>query len=121
MTSISQVKDHYGSWLGTEEYFRTRENDLFFVGFQESLNEDFEILKARLGLPANIALPADDVQAHRNPAHLDRKLDDAAIRNLADWYKDDFRFVSLCKEIIERQGLRRAGPSRSESAPADAA
>jgi len=51
-----------------------RAADIFFIGFQERLNKDFEAVKALLGLPADMKLPADDVQAHRNPAHLDRKL-----------------------------------------------
>jgi Sulfotransferase family len=111
MTTISLVKDTYASWLGTEEYFRSREADIFFVGFQESLNDDFEVLKARLGLPPGLALPADDVQAHRNPAHLDKRLDDAGVANLRAWYKDDYRFVELCHDLIERRGLRSSGPA----------
>jgi hypothetical protein len=55
--------------------------DLFFIGLQEHLAEDFAIIRARLGLPESLRLPDDDVDAHRNPASVDRSLDAQAIRN----------------------------------------
>jgi hypothetical protein len=115
MRDISVVKDSYWTWFESEQYFASRAADIFFVGFQERLNEDFEAVKSQLGLPADMKLPADDVQAHRNPVHLDRKLDDRAVSNLNEWYKDDFRFIRLCEALIEhRRGVesttrRRAG------------
>ena len=42
--------------------------DIFFLGFQEQMAEDFEILKVKLGIPEHAVLPTDDVDAHRNPA-----------------------------------------------------
>ena len=35
----------------------SRLDDLFFIGFQEHLREDFELLKSRLWLPSDRMLP----------------------------------------------------------------
>jgi len=115
MRDISVVKDSYWTWFESAEYFESRVADIFFVGFQERLTEDFEAVKARLALPPATSLPADDVQAHRNPAHLDRKLEDRAVANLQEWYKDDFRFIRICNALIDQRRsvqpatYRRAG------------
>ena len=101
MRSIGHVRDSFWKWFDDEAYFLSRRDDLFFIGFQERLAEDFEILKSRLRLPDSAALPAaDDVQSHANPRHLDRNLHEEAVRNLRRWYAPDFRFVALCRGIV---------------------
>jgi len=114
MRNISVVKDSYWTWFESAEYFESRSADILFVGFQERLGEDFEAVKALLGLPIETKLPADDVQAHRNPVHLDRRLEDRAVANLKEWYKEDFRFIRLCEALVGRRrsvesATRRAG------------
>lgn len=103
MQRIRHVRDSYWRWFKDEEYFKSRISDIVFIGFQERLAEDFELLKSIIGLPENAELPADDVQAHRSPRQLDEPLDDEAVANLKQWYKDDFQFVALCKQFIEHQ------------------
>lgn len=106
MRSILHVKDPYWSWFESEDYFASRLSDLFFVGFQEQLSSDFEILKSKLEL-ADIALPQDEVHAHRNPADLDKSLDERAVTNLRGWYAADFRFVEHCHKLVrDREELR---------------
>lgn len=100
MKSIGHVRDSYWKWFESEDYFKSRLSDIFFIGFQERLPQDFEILKLKLGYPDSARLPNEDMQAHRNPRNLDTTLDDEAIAYLKDWYKDEFRFVDLCKEIL---------------------
>ncbi len=100
MKSIKHVKSSYWNWFESEEYFKSRLSDIFFIAFQESLTEDFEILKSRLGLPQSAELPRDEAQAHKNPTNLNRTLDDTSIANLRNWYKDEFEFINLCQEII---------------------
>ena len=97
MRTITHVKDSYSRWFGSEEYFMSRLADILFVGFQETLNDDFQRLKAKLGLPDALALPDDDVLAHRSPANLDRVLETEAVQNLRRWYAADFKFVELCR------------------------
>ena len=100
MAHIGHVKSSYWDWFKDEEYFRSRLPDILFIGFQERLTEDFEIIKSKLGIPANASLPTDDIQAHRNPDDLDRTLTDEAYHNIKKWYKKDFEFIALCREII---------------------
>jgi len=112
MRCIGHVGSSYWDWFETEKYFRSRLPDIFFIGFQERLTEDFEILKSKLGLPENAKLPNDDILAHRNPMDLDKTLTDEAIENLKKWYKDDFEFTTLCEEVIrEHPALRDSRPT----------
>ena len=99
MTSIPHVRDSYWNWFESEECFMTRLDDLLFIGFQKHLCEDFEILKFRLRLPDELALPDDDFHSHVNPRHLDRTLGDVAVANLRKWYEKDFRFLELCDRV----------------------
>jgi len=99
MRSIEHVKSGYSKWFESEEYLLSRLADIFFIGFQETLAEDFETLKSKLGLPSSLKLPTDDITAHRNPDHVDKNLDAQAIKNLNRWYAEDFRFFALCQKI----------------------
>jgi hypothetical protein len=101
MRSIGHVKDGYQKWFESDAYLQSRIPDLFFIGFQERLSQDFELLKSKLGLPWDIQLPADDITAHRNPDNLDKKLDAQAIENLRRWYAADMRLYELCRRIAE--------------------
>ncbi len=100
MNSIKHVRNHYWYWFGDEEYFSSRQSDIFFIGFQETLDHDFEILKRKLKLPAKTVLPTNAIVAHRNPESLDRKLSDQAVKNLRDWYSQDYEFIEKCKKTI---------------------
>jgi hypothetical protein len=106
MKSIAHVKDSFWKWLGSEEYFLSRMEDIFFIGFQENLSQDFEIVKLKLGLPQKINLPSDEILAHKSPAHFDRALDDRAIANLQYWYAEDIKFYAQCKSYAERINRR---------------
>lgn len=100
MKSIMHVSSSYWDWFINERYFKSRLPDIFFIGFQEKLTEDFEFLKSKLEMSENAHLPNDDVLAHKTPKGWDKTLTDEAIDNLKKWYKDDFKFISLCKKIV---------------------
>ena len=95
--TIAHVRDSYMRWFESEEYLLSRLADIFFIGFQETLNDDFQQLKSKLGLPDSLALPDDDILAHRSPTDLDRKLDPEAVRNLRRWYDADYQLVEFCR------------------------
>ena len=76
-----------------------RQSDILFIGFQETLNEDFLLLKRILNFPDEVTLPDDEVVAHRNPTGVDKRLDDQAIRNLKAWYRRDYQFLELCQKV----------------------
>lgn len=99
------------TWLESETYLRTRLPDIFFIGFQETLNDDFERLKQKLGLAVDLWLSDDEVAAHRNPAHLDYHLDDLAVANLAAWYEADQRILDFCRRHAPEINAREPAAS----------
>lgn len=105
MKSIGHVKTHYWDWFESEPYLMSRLADIVFIGFQENLAEDFERLKAELGLPEEAKLPSDDIRSHRNPAGLDMTLEEKSEENLKNWYQQDYSFIAICQGIIEQRRL----------------
>jgi hypothetical protein len=106
MHGIGHLNTGYSFWFGDEDAFRSRVGDLFFVGFQERLGADFELLKTRLGLPADANLPEGDA-AHRAPVGFDTRLGDVARANLQRWYAEDIAFFGLCLDLSARiNGMR---------------
>jgi len=101
MWCVQHIKESYWDWFENEAYFRSRQSDIFFVGFQECLQAHFELLRLKLELPSEVQLPTDDVQAHRNSTDVDRSLHETAILNLKNWYQADYRFIKLCQEMFD--------------------
>jgi hypothetical protein len=106
MNGIGHLNTPYSFWFGDEAAFRSRVPDVFFIGFQDRLDEDFEALRRRLGLPATAQLPRDDTTAHRAPSGLDHELEDEARANLESWYARDIAFVELCRELAPQVNAR---------------
>jgi len=108
MKSIEHVRDSFWKWFESEEYFLSRMDDIVFIGFQENLSQDFEMVKLKLGVPQSVSLPTDEVLAHKNPSHLDKTLNDRAMENLKHWYAKDIKFYAQCKNyakwISQRDG-----------------
>ena len=109
MREIDHVRTSYWDWFGDEAYFRSRLDDILFVGFQETLSADFDELKRRLGLPDDVALPVDDRRAQRRPTKPE-PLPPEAVALLRDWYATDYAFIRLCEETV----LDRAAPGDAE-------
>lgn len=112
--NIQHINASYWDWFGNEAYFQSRISDVFFIGFQEDLDDDFEILKEILGLPESVKLPESDVEAHRNPPDLDTNLENEAVANLKEWYAREYDFLNLCRDWREKfeanTGCDHAGP-----------
>ena len=99
MRGIGHVNTPYSYWFEDEQTFRSRLSDLFFIGFTERLNDDFELLKVKLGLARELRLPQDETTAHRTPAGFSTELSNVARANLARWYARDIAFFELCREL----------------------
>ena len=97
MNSIGHVRFRLADWFCNEAYLRSRFDDVFFIGFQETLCADFQHLMAKLGLDQNIRLPTDGVLAHRTPRDFDVNLTPQARANLEAWFADDYGFLQLCR------------------------
>jgi hypothetical protein len=106
MKGIRHVKSSYWEWFHDPAYFESRLGDVLFIGFQETLDADFQILKSLLNLPRDIQLPQDDATSHRSPAGLDRTLNERAEAALRKWYAADYEFVERCREIRCRTRVR---------------
>ena len=102
MRGIGHLNTPYSFWFGDEAVFRARLTDVFFIGFQEQLDEGFEVLKRKLGLPLAVRLPRDPTVAHRTPAGFQEQLSGTARINLERWYERDLAFVELCRELAPR-------------------
>jgi hypothetical protein len=88
----------YRYWFAGAEEIRERGPQILLIGTQENLNQDFLRLKSLMGLTADIALPSDDVTAHRALASDDKRLSTLAADNLNAYYDWDLRFYGeLCE------------------------
>jgi hypothetical protein len=99
MRNIGHVNTPYSYWFGDERTFRKRLPDIFFIAFQDRLDDDFELLKRKLGFPADARLPSEETAAHRTPRGFSQYLSDEARANLELWYAKDVEFVELCGEL----------------------
>jgi len=102
MHGIGHVNTPYTSWFPTEEAFCARLPDTFFIGLQDRLDDDFQLLRRKLGLPEGLAMPRDETDAHRTPARFDSQLSELGRANLQRWYARDVAFVQLCRELAPR-------------------
>lgn len=103
MTATQHFARYYERFQDLE-YFKSRLEDLLFIGFQETLDEDFEELKKTLCLPRRLSLSPDNVIAHKNPPGLDKSLENASIAALSDWYAGDIELVSFCRALKASRG-----------------
>lgn len=99
MRSIGHISTPYSYWFRNARSFRRRLPDVFYIAFQESLDDDFVLLKEKLGLPPEAQLPTDQAAAHRTPDSFPRDLSDRARANLRRWYAKDIEFVELCRQL----------------------
>lgn len=117
MGDIGHVNTYYSYWFGSERNFRRRLPDVFFIGFQDRLDTDFDLLKRKLGLPGEAQLPRDETLAHRTPDEYPRELSETARANLERWYADDIAFVRLCRELAPLVYQADQPPSATRFAP----
>jgi hypothetical protein len=117
MHGIGHVNTPYSYWFENEEAFRSRVPNLFFIGFTERLDDDFELLKRKLGLPDELHLPREETAAHRTPPGFSTQLSDVARANLERWYADDIAFVRLCRELAPVVYQADQPPSATKFAP----
>lgn len=99
MRDISHLNRDYGYWLGSVRYLESRRHDIFFIGFQESLDEDFRALLRKLGVESAVSLPDDRVAAHRSTGAEDRRLSAEACAHLQRWYSTDYQLMSKCRSL----------------------
>ena len=102
MHGIGHVNTPYTSWFPSERAFRARLRDVFFIGLQDRLDDDFEALKRKLGLGGDVHMPRDETVAHKTPTGFESQLSETGHANLERWYAFDVAFVELCRELAPR-------------------
>ncbi|QEQ95873.1 sulfotransferase family 2 domain-containing protein [Neptunomonas concharum] len=99
ITAMQQI-EHFKTmekWYIDINLFEERKTDLYHVCHQENLFSDFEELKIKLKSPY-IALPEDDINAHRNPKDINKYISCKGEKALKSWYKKDLDFISHLKK-----------------------
>jgi hypothetical protein len=96
MRQISHIRRHQHSWFPgpAVEWLSANRSRVLWVGFTDSLAADFERLKERLNLPADLTLPV----VHRAPDNSETFLSELARENLSRWYSEDIRFVEWLRK-----------------------
>lgn len=104
MSAITHLNCSQWDWVGDEGSLRERSADLLWICTQETLTEDFEILKEKLDLPAALRLPESGsvVNATRASDAL-RVISDEGVDNIKKWYQKDYDLIQFCFEWRQRQ------------------
>jgi hypothetical protein len=110
MRAIGHVKTSYWDWFLDPVYFRSRAEDIIWIGHQEHL--DVDGLAGVLGLD-RLDLPKDAAAAHRwiGPKP---ELSETARQNLKEWYARDYEFLRLCDEVFFARPGSARGPAETE-------
>ena len=106
MENINHFLD-YSYWYGDIQYFQKRLDDIVYIGFQETLDDDFHKIKKILGLPPSAMLPLDDISLHKNPDTIDRVIEKRGESALEKWYSQDRSFITLCKKIMSDKAIQQ--------------
>ena len=100
MKEIRQLRNRdLARWLESPALLKRRSDHIVYIARQETLAEDWEVLREILGYPRDIALPADPKVAHRGNKSDDRGLDETARRALVKWYARDYRILAYCDKL----------------------
>lgn len=111
MRNISHVRTSFYDWFESDEYFDSRRDDLLFIGFQETLERDFNYLAKLLGLPDGTGLPCDGVMSNKSSTIANQheraayRLSAQAIDNLNDWFSRDLHFYRKCTALASQLWL----------------
>ena len=99
MEAIQHLRWRLEKWLGSQDYVRSRFADILHIGFQETLTEDFDCIKKRLGLPTEITVPSDAVAAHVTPPGYSTTLSAIGRANIEQWYALDSEWCAFLGEL----------------------
>ncbi len=84
-----------------------------YIAKQETLDQDFENLKAILGLPERLHLPRGKASHRSDAGRVDRSLDDAGREALRHYYRLDYKLIKRCDEVRLARGWATARPAAS--------
>lgn len=76
-------------WIPSVEALEAHAEHIAMICHQPTLEQDFRLLKRRLGWPATVRLPEDPIAAHITPAGYVRNVSPRARSNLLAWFEED--------------------------------
>lgn len=103
MRAITHARLGLSHYLGGPALLEELQDRILFIGSQTTLDDDVAVLRGVLGIDPALALPQDDVAAHRSPAGMSRELQPEALANLHRWYAADYQIYAWC--LQRRQSL----------------
>lgn len=96
MVSIWHVAHPQVDALDSLLYFRSRIDDVFHIGRQETFDLDVRQIAELAGMPTSVmGATLDPVKANRRPK-APMELSTTAIENLRHWYSDDYALLDEC-------------------------
>lgn len=99
MQGIRHVNTHFKDWLVDISYLENHQNQLFFIGFQESFSADVKTLYQKL---TGKTWAQEVVKSHQTSVTEDKTLSEIAIINLTRWYQEDINLYQYCKTLSQR-------------------
>lgn len=97
MRAIGHLRAPQRSWVPDLALLGTA--NIVWIGFTETLADDFEQIKRRLDLPRDLRLPDDPVLAHRSPEGVPTELSVVGRHNVKQWYAGDYELIAACREV----------------------
>ncbi len=104
MKEIEHLRWSLVDWLGEAGDLFQRKNDLLFVSYQESLSDDFALLKDALRFPRHVSLPTDAKRMNLGEAKEKPAIGPKAVAALRAWYAKDYELITACGRLRDEFG-----------------
>ena len=97
------IKETLQQWLISLKYLKRRRDDILYIGRQETMKQDFDKIKKIIGLPDSLLLPKDRNKANRAPANSKTYISKLGLRNLRNFYQEDYKILEFCEQVQTEQ------------------
>jgi len=120
MKVIEHVRDPMTFWLGSPKRLRRHAEEIFFIGAQETFNDDSAALLRKMGVDSGVPALSESEKhaAERKPFALSER----AAKNIETWYSDDLEIYKWCmrnRERINTAGVSEMGKLHAAPKSAD--
>jgi len=99
-------------FLKSPDHVMEHRRQIAYIGRQETLDDDWQRIRALLELPEDVELPADPKKAHRRQASGDPALDANAEAILRRYFKPDYQIIQACDRLRAARGWSGEPPKR---------
>ena len=103
-------------FLGSPKQVMSHRRQIAYIGRQETLDDDWQRIRALLELPEEIELPSDPKKAHRRAPSGEPALDARAEEILRDYYRPDYEIIAACERLRVANGWSGEPPNRQARA-----